>query len=92
MAQTTILAAATAAGTSTDVVIAAGATVTLGVFTATDSVPGNEGAAVYADTPGSDLVIAELTGSHPVLQFVGPCTLRVKKGETSAAIGVFSET
>jgi hypothetical protein len=78
-------------GTSSDVVVAAGATVTLGLF-ASDGIPGSEGAGVYVDTPGSDLLIAELTGPRPVLQFTGPCTLRVKKGETSVAFGAFSET
>lgn len=83
----------TKAGTSTDVVVAAGSTVTIGLF-ASDAggIPGNLAATVYLDTPGNDLVLTSLSGKEPAKQFNGPCTLRAKKSETSFAFGIFSET
>lgn len=93
MAQTTILAAGTTAATSTDVVVAAGATVTIGIFTAAASgIPGNEGVKVYIDTPGNDQLEVRLSGSKPTRVISGPGTFRAKRGVTTTSIGVFTES
>lgn len=93
MAQTTILAAGTTAATSTDVVVANGASVTIGIFTASAAgIPGNEGVAVYIDTPGADMVEVELTGKRPTRVISGPGTFRAKRGVTVTSIGVYTES
>ena len=93
MAQATILAASTAAGTSTDVVVAAGSTVTIGLFTAdAGGIPPHEGGDILIDTPGNDLLVVSVNGVKPVVQVSGPATYRSKKGVTSVALGFFSET
>lgn len=92
MAQSTILAAATAAGTSSDVVVAAGASVTIGLFVASGGLPPQDFALVYQDTPGGDNPLCELTGTKPTTVLSGPGTFRVVKGATSVAVGVFTET
>lgn len=93
MAQTTILAAGTTAATSTDVVVAAGATVTIGVFTAAASgIPGNEGVQVYIDTPGNDQYAVSLTGNKPTQVISGPGTFRAVRGVTTTSLGVYTES
>lgn len=93
MAQNTILASGTTNATSADVVVAAGATVSVGLFTADAAgIPGNHGAAVMMDTPGGDLVAAELTGKRPVTVIAGPGTFRVKRTAGSTSFGVYTET
>lgn len=83
----------TFAGTSTDVVVASGAVVAIGLFASGASgIPANQGAVVHFDTPGNDLVAGELSGARPVVVFSGPGTYRVKKPGGTVAFGVFSET
>jgi hypothetical protein len=79
-------------GTSEDVVVAAGASVSLGVYTTGgQGIPGNDAAGVYMDTPGDDVCIYTLSGANPVQLFNGPATYRVKRGYTSGPLGVFKE-
>lgn len=93
MAQTTILAAGTTAATSTDVAVAAGASVTVGIFTASASgIPGNTGVTVYIDTPGNDVVAAELTGNKPTAVISGPGTFRAVRGVVGTSLGVYTES
>lgn len=82
----------TLAGTSTDVVLAAGADAKIGVFAT-----GNFGvvgtlATLVMDTPGSDVVILRLTEKVPVASVSGPGTYRVMRGPMLVPIGAFSET
>ena len=93
MAQTTVLAAGTTAATSSDIVVAAGASVTVGLFTAdAGGIPGNTSAQVYIDTPGSDRIIETLSGNRPTAVISGPGTFRVKRGVAVVSVGVFTET
>jgi len=93
MAQATILAAGTTAATSSDVVVAAGATVTLGIFTdGALSIPANEGVIVFLDTPGTDIIETELTGLKKDVVISGPCTIRCTRRPSSVNIGVFTES
>lgn len=93
MAQTTVLAAGTTAATSTDIVVAAGASVTVGLFVATGgiAVSGPVGE-VWADTPGADIPVATLSVDKPATVISGPGTFRVKRLATSQAIGVYTES
>lgn len=93
MAQNTILAAGTTAATSSDVVVAAGVTVTIGIFTDNAAgIPGNTGVEVYIDTPGLDRNMFGLSGARPVQLVTGPCTLRAIRPVVSVNVGVFTET
>jgi hypothetical protein len=94
MAQNTVYAANTAAGTSTDIVVAAGASVNVGIFPATGSAFTITGdlATIMLDTPGADVAIAKLTDRCPSVAVSGPGTYRVVKPATAIAIGVFTET
>lgn len=90
MAQNTILAAGTSAATSTDIVLADGATKTVGIFTAGSF--GRIGVIrVMVDTPGADIPIVALTPKHPVVVLAGPGTFRVVRPAMPVAVGVFTE-
>ena len=98
MAQSTILAAATTAGTSTDVAVAAGSTVTVGIFSATGNpLPASVQFTVWIDTPGADQRIAVIGSSTSAdattaIQLAGPGTYRVTRPVyTGEAYGVFLE-
>jgi hypothetical protein len=93
MAQNTILTAATAAGTSTDITVAAGATVTLGIYT-TDAggLPGDSYLLVYQDTPGEDKFLFHVAPNEPSKVITGPGTFRCKKPASSVAYGAYTET
>lgn len=93
MAQNTILAAATATGTSTDVVVAAGSQVTIGIYT-TDAggIPGDARVQVYIDTPSQDKLLFALTSNAPVQVLSGPGTFRCVKPASAVAYGAFTET
>lgn len=81
------------AATSADVVVAAGASVTIGIFTADAAgIPGNEGVQVFIDTPGVDQYEVSLTGVRPTRVISGPGTFRAKRGVTTVSLGVFTET
>lgn len=85
MAQTTILAAAQTTATSTDVVVPAGAVVTIGLF-ATGDVPPQARAAVYIDTPSGDQFVKFLQGNPRQPQ--GPrCRLMRAAGSISSSTG-----
>lgn len=84
------------AGLSSDVAVAAGVHVNVGIFTADAAgIPGSQHCKVYQDTPSNDLLIGTLNGQKPVMKLIGPGTFRVQRpvaGPNDVVIGVFSET
>lgn len=96
MAQTTPLAAGQAAATSSDIVVAAGASVTIGLFTdhPSGAVPGRFEYWLMADTPAQDRRVVDLGKVAPQV-ISGPGTYRVIRPDISANgvnVGVFVET
>lgn len=92
MAQTAVITAATATGTG-DVVVAAGATVTIGIYTSSaDGLPGDARIRASIDTPSADKFVFELVPNDPVRVVNGPCTLHLYKPASAVAYGAFSET
>ncbi|SDO72673.1 hypothetical protein SAMN04487957_110138 [Halomonas shengliensis] len=94
MAQATVLAAGTTAATSTDIVVAAGESVTVGIFSAAAApVPAGAGFTVAQDTPGADNIVARLGQQQRATVLAGPGTYRVsRQAYTGEAFGVFTET
>lgn len=93
MTQSTVLAAGITAATSTDIVVAAGATVVVGIFSAAaDAVPAGLVFGIDQDTPGADNTIGYLGGAQRQVSLAGPGTFRVKRpAYTGTAFGVFLE-
>lgn len=91
MAQSTILAAGMTAATSTDVILAAGATAAIGAFAA-GALPKLLRLLVMMDTPDGDVQVGVLTDEDPVAMLTGPGTYRVLRPAQVSAVGVFSET
>lgn len=90
MAQTTVLASGTTAATSSDIVVAAGASKTVGIFGAA-ALAGLGSLKVMLDTPGADIEVTRLTRSQPVVVLSGPGTFRVVRALSAVAVGVFVE-
>lgn len=98
MTQSTILAAGITDATSTDVVVAAGSVVIVGMFCADVDKP-----TVYSDiiattfqvmqdTPGADNIIDTLTYAKPTTVLSGPGTYRIKRiAYVGKPFGVFLE-
>lgn len=87
MTQNTALAAAQTAATSTDIPVAAGATVTVYLFTdrADGVIPTVPVYWVYLDTPSTDNKEVDLGKCKGyAFQFSGPGTLRVTRPDISA--------
>jgi len=82
MAQTTILASAQTAATSSDVTVAAGANATVGIF-ATGQIPTGVQVGIYEGTPGSDNLVDTLDFDQPAKVIAGPGTFRLKRGVIS---------
>lgn len=94
MAQNTILAAGQTEALSTDVTVAAGATITVGIF-ASVPIPHAVALALRFDTPGRDNVARALTRKHSTFQVTGPATVRVHRPDITAQgvnVGVFTES
>lgn len=94
MAQNTILASAQTSATSTDVVVAAGDSVTIGLF-ATGSIPAGVQVSVRVDTPGDDANATVLNNITPNAVISGPGTFRAVRPDITAYgvnVGVFTET
>ena len=88
--QTDPLSPRTAAGTSTPIVVAAGASVTVGIYAATDLLLlASESFTVLQTTPGASNYIGSLGGGTRSVQLIGPGTFTVKKPATASAFGVF---
>lgn len=95
MAQATILASAQTAGTSTDVVVAAGSNASVGLFCTGTLPAGGRLATLKMDTPGDDIAVAELSAAYPVHVISGPGTYRVVReniAHKGVNVGVFSES
>lgn len=95
MAQSTILASGTTEATSTDITVASGATVTVGIFGAAGAhLPPGLPFAVLQDTPSADNLVVNLDGSNRSTVLTGPGTFRVKRPPLTGgdAFGVFLET
>lgn len=94
MGQSTILAAGTTAATSSDVVVAAGETVTIGLFSPSSStLPIAAGFSLRLDTPGQDVRVATLNNTVIAVQVTGPGTYRVRRNAyDGTAFGAFVET
>lgn len=94
MAQSTILALGHLAASSTDIVIAAGASVTVGAFTADGAPPSGLQLSVMSDTPGADVLVGLITEQDRVVSVNGPGTFRVLRPLIDATIpvGVFLES
>lgn len=94
MAQTTILAAGQTAATSSDVTVAAGAMLTIGIFTSSGPVPSGVEIDVRIDTPGEDNFVAKLTQANQVTVINGPGTFRAYRRNIAAYgvnVGVYTE-
>ena len=93
MAQATVLATGTTEATSTDITVAAGESVTVGIFAAGGRLPSRVAFTVKQDTPGGDNVVARLTNVERATVLAGPGTYRVHRPAYSGtAFGVFTET
>lgn len=91
MAMTTILAAGTTNATSSDVVVAVGSTVNIGMFRTSGTIPGSYQMQLVMVTPGVDLLIATLDANNPATQVGGPGTYRVIRNASSDSVGAFSQ-
>lgn len=80
-------------GTSSDIAVAAGASVTVGIYTAdANGIPADARIDVYVDSPGNDILQFQLTANDPLQVIAGPCTARGKKPASAVAYGMFHET
>tara|TARA_Y100000815_G_scaffold274502_1_gene308821 strand:- start:11970 stop:12254 length:285 start_codon:yes stop_codon:yes gene_type:complete len=93
MTQASILAPGNAAATSSDVVVPAGETVTVGLYSATaDAFPNSIQMYIYQATPGADNLVSTLGNYNRSTVLVGPGTFRIKRtAYTGPAFGAFSE-
>lgn len=94
MAQTSILATGNTAATSTDIVVAAGEAVTVGIYADTGGrLPIGVQFLVAQDTPGADNLIERLDNSKSATVLAAPGTYRVHRPVyTGHEFGVFTET
>jgi hypothetical protein len=93
MTQTTVLAAAQTAATSSDIVVVAGTPVSCGIF-ATGNIPAAVIVDLCADTPGTDNLVFKLTAQTPIICISGPGTYRAYRRDISAHgvdVGVYKE-
>jgi hypothetical protein len=101
MAQTTILPLGTSVLPSTNIVVAPGATATVGLFVAAGGlIPRNCDFKIYQVTPGAPILLAALHRDYPQV-ICGPGTYYVQRdnpgnatgvGGTPVAVGVFLES
>lgn len=89
MAQATVLASGDTRATSSDITVASGSSVTVGMFVASGTVQPNMRAVVWIDTPGADNKEVELTHRNKQTVISGPGTFRVVREEGS--FGVYTE-
>ena len=91
MAQSTILASGTTAASSTDIVVAAGDVVTVGIFSASSGDLLSSALAVQQVTPGALLTIGQLDSFTRSVQISGPGTFKVARPVLTTAFGVFKD-
>jgi len=95
MAQTTTLTAGTSYATSTDIAVAPGASVIVGIFSDDPNalLPIEARFEIMQDTPGADNVIGILKYDQKSRVITGPGTFRVRRrAYTGGSFGVFLET
>ena len=93
MTQSTILAVGNTSATSTDIVVAAGVSVTVGIFSvATDTLDSSTFFSLMIDTPSADNLYAKLSAGQSQVRVVGPGTFRVvRPAYVGTAFGVWLE-
>lgn len=94
MAQSTILAAGQNRANSSDIVVAAGSPVSVGIFS-NDTIVSRVRCLVMMRTPGDDACVGILNSSNPVFALLGPGTYRVERpdiSENGVNVGVFLDT
>lgn len=94
MAQNTVLASAQTAAVSSDITIASGATITLGLFSAA-AIPAPVQLVIRQDSPGKDMLVGKLSAANPTATLTGPGTFRVFRPNIATYgvnVGVFTET
>ena len=95
MAQTTILAAAATAATSSSFTVAAGAFVTVGIFSANgqqDRLPATAQFSVLQSTPGGSNVVTNLNNDKRSVVLIGPGTFTVARtAYTGTSFGAFTD-
>jgi len=89
MAQATVLASGDTRATSSDITVASGSTVTVGLFVSSGTVQPGSRAVVFIDTPGTDNKETELDHIKKQVVLAGPGTFRVVREEGS--FGVYTE-
>lgn len=96
MAQNTVLAAGNTAATSSDIVVTAGAVVTVGVFAASGvsiNIPHAARFNLLIETPGADQFVASFDNQTRQHVLAAPGTYKVSRNAyTGTAFGVFTET
>lgn len=92
MAQAEILAPGSSTATSTDVVLAAGATANLTAYVTPTELWKDTQLTVYIDTVGTDVKYGVLSGPQPYLRVFGPGTFRVVRTLGGSNVGVTAET
>lgn len=90
MAQTTILAAGTTAATSSDVTVASGASIKIGIDCAGAIGPADT-LMIFEVGPLGERPLLQLNSSNPSTICDGGGTFRVKRPITTASIAVFTE-
>jgi hypothetical protein len=88
MAQTTVLAAGTTAATSSDIVVANGASIKVAIDCAGDIGP-NDTLMLFEDGPLGERPLMQLNSSNPSV-ILAEGTYRVKRPVTTASIAVFT--
>lgn len=96
MARTTELAPTTTDGTtSTGFLVAAGASVVVGIYVASGDIPSEARLDILVETPGADLLLKSLSRESPLTVLTGPVTkykLRMAtNGRENVAVGGFLE-
>ena len=93
MAQSTILAAGTSAANSSDIVVAAGATVTVGMFVASGNLPAQP-LYLFQKTPGGSVRVAQLSATRPSIAISAPGTYFVARDTNTGglSVGAFLES
>lgn len=89
----TILAPGTDAAVSSNIVVAAGKSVVVGIYsTVAAGLPGFVSFQIVQATPGVDNVVATLYNHNRAVSLVGPATYRVKRiAYTGTPFGVFMD-
>ena len=86
--QSTPIAIGTTAVDSADIVVDAGAVVTVSLFSATTGLKSDTPVTIYQKTPSAKNVVGQLVGDRMSWQLFGPGTFVVSRPVLSTAFGV----